>query len=286
MELRQLRYFITLAETRNFRRAAERLHMSQPPLTVAIRKLEQELGAPLFERGTRGVTLTPAGRAAVDAARATLAQAERFREAAREGATGARGRLTVGYVGSATFELLPRIVPEYRRRYPAVDLVLEEMTSVDIARGLIAGTLDVGLLRLPLMEVAAIDAQVIDADELHAALPAHSPLARETRLSLESLAPALHSAKRCQRAAFGHDHRLPCGGFRPRCRAGGGAVERHPRPCQFWAGRRACPVARCSLGAGRRAPRAVGAAVADRDRGSDAARHRQSARKQLRRDRP
>ncbi|MCP1471756.1 DNA-binding transcriptional LysR family regulator [Sphingobium sp. OAS761] len=188
MELRQLRYFVTLAETRNFHRAAERLNMSQPPLTVAIRKLEDELGTLLFVRGTRGVTLTPAGQASLEAAAATLAQAERFRESAREGATGERGRLRVGFVGSATFELLPRIIPEYRRRYPAVELVLEEATSVDIARQLVAGTLDVGLVRLPLTEMAAVDTTVIDPDEMHVAVHDASPLASADSVSLRALA--------------------------------------------------------------------------------------------------
>jgi DNA-binding transcriptional LysR family regulator len=188
MELRQLRYFVALAETRNFHRAAERLHMSQPPLTVAIRKLEEELGAALFVRGTRGVTLTPAGRAWRAAARATLDQAERFRETAREGAAGERGRLRIGFIGSATFELLPRIIPEYRRRYPAVELVLEEATSVEIVRKLIAGELDVGLVRLPLMEVAAVDTMVIDPDEMHVALPQGSPFAQARSVRLEALA--------------------------------------------------------------------------------------------------
>lgn len=187
MELRQLRYFVALAEAQNFHRAAERLHMSQPPLTVAIRKLEEELGTALFVRGPRGVTLTPAGRASLEAAKATLIQADRFREAAREGAAGERGRLRVGFVGSATFELLPRVVPEYRRRYPAVELVLEEATSVEIARRLAMGELDVGLVRLPLTEVVAVDAFSIDPDELQAALPADSPLARAREVALEAL---------------------------------------------------------------------------------------------------
>ncbi len=187
MELRQLRYFVALAETGNFHRAAERLNMSQPPLTVAIRKLEEDLGTTLFVRGTRGVTLTPAGRAALDTAKATLTQAERFREAAREGATGARGRLRVGFVGSATFELLPRIVPEYRRRFPAVELVLEEVTSFQIARALAAGELDVGLVRLPLTEVVAVDTVSIDTDEMQAALPVGSPFSRAGEVALEAL---------------------------------------------------------------------------------------------------
>jgi DNA-binding transcriptional LysR family regulator len=187
MELRQLRYFVALAEAQNFHRAAERLHMSQPPLTVAIRKLEEELGTVLFVRSTRGVTLTPAGRASLEAAKATLIQAERFREAAREGAAGARGRLRVGFVGSATFELLPRIILEYRRRFPAVELVLDEATSLEIIRRLASGELDVGLVRLPLTEVAAVDAVSIDPDELQVALPADHRLARAEEVALQAL---------------------------------------------------------------------------------------------------
>jgi DNA-binding transcriptional LysR family regulator len=214
MELRQLRYFVMLAETGNFHRAAERLNMSQPPLTVAIRKLEEELGTALFARSARGVTLTAAGRASLDMARATLAQADRFREAAREGAAGERGRLRVGFVGSATFELLPRLIAEYRRRYPAVELVLEEATSAEIARKLAAAELDVGLVRLPLLQIAAVDTQVIDPDELYAALPEGSHFADADSVELSALAEqpfilqsrisVLHSITltACQKAGF------------------------------------------------------------------------------------
>lgn len=214
MELRQLRYFVTLAETGNFHRAAERLNMSQPPLTVAIRKLEEELGAALFERGTRGVTLTAAGSASLEIARTTLAQADRFREAVRDGVMGERGRLRVGFVGSATFELLPRIIPEYRRLHPLVELVLEEATSVEIARRLAGGELDVGLVRLPLMEVAAVDVHPIDQDEMHAALLEENALGAREVIRLEDLAhepfilqsriSVLHSTtlKACHEAGF------------------------------------------------------------------------------------
>lgn len=117
-----------------------------------------------------------------------LAQADRFREAVREGATGERGRLRVGFVGSATFELLPRIIPEFRRRYPLVELVLQEAASATIADRLIADELDVGLVRLPLLDAAAIDTTVIDRDELHAALPENSPFAKAGTVELADLA--------------------------------------------------------------------------------------------------
>lgn len=188
MDLRQLQYFTVLAETLNFHRAAERLNISQPPLTVAIRKLEEELGVKLFERGPRGVTLTAAGEAALESARAALAHAAQVRQTAREGALGERGRLNVGFVGSAVYELLPRLIPAYRRRYPNVDLVLEESTSVDIARKIRSQQLDVGLVRLPLLDVSGLDTQVVEVDELVVAVPSGSPLAQRSSLALSQLA--------------------------------------------------------------------------------------------------
>lgn len=187
MELRLLQYFVTLAETSNFHRAAERLHISQPPLTVAIRKLEQELGAPLFDRNPRGVTLTAAGEAALEPARTTLAQAEQVRQAVKQGITGERGRLTIGFVGSATFELLPRLIEPFRRRYSAVELVLNEGNSVEIQSRIEAGSLDLGLVRLPLQRNSRITTQVVERDHMVVALPSSHPLARKRRLDLRQL---------------------------------------------------------------------------------------------------
>lgn len=188
MELRQLLYFTAVAETLNFHRAAERLNISQPPLTVAIRKLEEELGAQLFIRGSRGVALTPAGEAALEPALAALSQADHVRHAVREVGHGERGRLRVGFVGSAIFALLPHIIPLYRRRYPQVDLVLEEAASADIVRRIRLRELDVGLVRLPLLELARLDTRVVEVDELVAAVPDFHPLARRAALPLHMLA--------------------------------------------------------------------------------------------------
>lgn len=188
MDLRQLRYFTVLADTLNFHRAAERLHITQPPLTVAIRKLEAELGAPLFDRGARGVRLTTAGRAALGPAREVLAQAELVRSAVQEGLQGQRGRLSVAFVGSAVSEVLPRLIPAFRAAYPNVDLALEELTSAEIARGIAAHEFDVGLVRLPLMERHSLDVDVIEHDVLVAAVPVSNPLASRTDLRLADLA--------------------------------------------------------------------------------------------------
>jgi DNA-binding transcriptional LysR family regulator len=188
MDLRQLLYFTTLAETLNFHRAAERLNISQPPLTVAIRKLEDELGAPLFIRSARGVVLTPAGEAALPSARAALSQSEQVRQAVREDFMGERGRLTIGFVSSAIYALLPRIIPAYRRRFPRVELVLEEATSVEIARRIRLRRMDVGFVRLPLLEAAHVDTAIIEVDHLMAAVPEAHPLAHRRTLPLRMLA--------------------------------------------------------------------------------------------------
>lgn len=214
MDLRQLRYFNALAETLNFHRAAERLHISQPPLTVAIRKLEEELGVALFERDSRGVRLTTAGLAAVNPAREALAAAEKVREAVRQGAAGLRGRLSIGFIGSAIGELMPRIVSPFRHAYPEVELALEEMNSVEIVRAIAGRRLDIGLVRLPVMDSAPVAIDVIETDELVAVLPASDVLARRKTLDLGALADrsfiiyspvsVLHATIRlaCHRAGF------------------------------------------------------------------------------------
>lgn len=188
MDLRQLRYFVAVAETRNFHRAAERLNVSQPPITVAIRKLESELGELLFLRDSRGVTLTPAGRAALPRAREAIAAAEQLREVVREGASGLRGRLRLGIIGSAINDLLPRVVPPFCKAFPDVELALEEMTSVEIVQAITAQRIDVGFIRLPVIDTAPVSVEVIERDELVVALQATDPLAGQKSIALAELA--------------------------------------------------------------------------------------------------
>jgi len=214
MDLRQLRYFSVLAETLNFHRAAERLHISQPPLTVAIRKLEEDLGVSLFDRDPRGARLTAAGQAALGPAREALAAADQVREAVRQGSAGLSGRLSIGFIGSANGHLLPRIVSPFRQAYPQVELSLEEMSSVDIVRGIAARRLDVGLVRLPVMDAAPVSIDVIERDVLVAALPRSDVLARRKIVRLSALSDrtfilytpvsVLHATIRleCHRAGF------------------------------------------------------------------------------------
>jgi DNA-binding transcriptional LysR family regulator len=214
MDLRQLRYFTVLAETRNFHRAAERLHMSQPPLTVAIRKLEEELGTKLFHRDARGVRLTEAGQAVLSPARATLAHAAQVTEAARLASEGMRGRLTIWFVGSAISGLLPRLISPFRASFPEVDLALEERNSVEIVRAISARQIDIGIVRLPVMESAPVAIDVIERDELIVALPARDHPNLQDVVSLADLSgepfitytpqSVLHATIRlaCQKAGF------------------------------------------------------------------------------------
>jgi DNA-binding transcriptional LysR family regulator len=125
-ELRHLRYFVAVAEELNFSRAADRLHMAQPPLSVAIRQLEQELGTNLFVRTSRDVTLTEGGAALLDGARRTLAEAEGAVMAARRAAAGEVGSQRIGYNWSARFDTLPVLGRALKRTRPDVELLAEE----------------------------------------------------------------------------------------------------------------------------------------------------------------
>src|SRR5215831_16180825 len=127
VELRQLRYFLAVAEELNFSRAARRLNMAQPPLSVAIRQLEQEVGAPLFLRNSREVKLTESGAAFLDGARRTLAEADAAVTAARRAAEGELGNVRLGYSWSARFETLPALGQAFEKSRPDVELLAEEM---------------------------------------------------------------------------------------------------------------------------------------------------------------
>ncbi len=187
MELRQLRQLVALGETLNFRRAAARLNMAQPPLSISIRKLEQELGVDLFVRSKKSVSVTAAGHAAIIYARQALFNTEQLRDAVRESAVGLRGRLRIGFVGSATYTLLPKLLPFFRAAHPKVEVVLEESTTALMIEQLEDRVIDVGLVRLPLLEAAQVDVVVLERDKLVAAVPESHPLARRRRISIQAL---------------------------------------------------------------------------------------------------
>jgi DNA-binding transcriptional LysR family regulator len=148
MDLKQMRQVLVLAETLNFRLAAERLHMAQPPLSVSIRKLEEEIGAPLFERSRAGVRLTAAGKGVLEHARRTLFHAQQFRLSARMGSLGQIGTLRISFVPSSTIRLLPRSIAHFRARHPGVDLRLSESGTNAAMVGLRDGVIDPDTLRV------------------------------------------------------------------------------------------------------------------------------------------
>ncbi len=149
MELRHLRYFVAVAEELNFSRAADRLHMAQPPLSVAIRQLEQELGTDVLRRSTREVTLTEAGRALLEGARRTLTEADLTITAARRAAAGEFGRVRVGFSWSARFQTLPMIGQAFRAGHPDVELLTEEIWNARMPHALRSGALDIAVASAP-----------------------------------------------------------------------------------------------------------------------------------------
>ena len=188
MELRQLRYFVAVAEELHFRRAAERLHISQPPLSQQIRALEDELGFALLIRTRRRVQLTPAGEAFLGDARALLRELDGAVATARRIDAGQTGRLRIGFVGSALLSIVPGTVERFRASRPGVELELRERSTVDQLRAVGAGVVDVGLVRPPIEDERGLRAETVLRERTVAALPAAHPLAALARVPLRRLA--------------------------------------------------------------------------------------------------
>jgi DNA-binding transcriptional LysR family regulator len=149
MEIRQLKYFAVLAEELNFNRAAARLHMSQPPLTRQIQQIESELGAQLFLRLPRGLELTPAGASLQDDARRILGQLEVAKDRAGKAGRGQIGRLDVGIFGSAILNHIPRLLLQFRNRYPEVQISLHEQTKSEQLQALREKRITIGFRTYP-----------------------------------------------------------------------------------------------------------------------------------------
>jgi DNA-binding transcriptional LysR family regulator len=213
-ELRHLRYFVAVAEELNFSRAAKRLQMAQPPLSVAIRQLEQEIGASLFHRSSREVTLTEAGSALLPGARRTLAEADAAVVAAQRAASGEIGSLRVAYNWSARFETLPALGQAFARQRPDVELVTEEMRPNRMAAALRSGTIDVALALYPDI-ISELSYRPIRNERVVAVVSSSHPLAGQETIDLAALAeefllfprdlaPRLHDfyANLCRSAGF------------------------------------------------------------------------------------
>ncbi|MFG1480103.1 LysR substrate-binding domain-containing protein [Xanthobacter sp. V4C-4] len=186
MTLRELQYLIALADHRNFRRAAEACLVSQPTLSMQIRKLEEELGVPLVERAPRKVMLTPAGRDAVERARRILSEVDQMKEAARRSRAAEGGTLRLGVFPTLGPYLLPHVVPMIRARFPQLELALFEEKSADLIARLSAGTLDAAFLALPVHD-HHLHAEFLFEEPFLLAVPRDHVLAQRRSLHLDEL---------------------------------------------------------------------------------------------------
>lgn len=186
MELRHLHYFLAVAEELNFSRAAERLHIAQPPLSQQIRDLEAELGVTLFERTKRQVKLTNAGQVFLEEVQQALQQVDRAVDSARQAGRGELGRLMIGFNSSATYSVLPDLLYHFRQSHPNVELVLHELTTSQQIEKLYNSQIDVGLLYLPL-ENDELSTLSVLKEPLVLAMPETHPLSTQSQVSMQSL---------------------------------------------------------------------------------------------------
>jgi len=187
MELRKLRYFEVLADELHFGRAARRLHITQPPLSMAIQSLEDELGVKLFLRAPRRVTLTHAGAVFLEQARTLLARAQDAIELVRAADRGEVGRLRIGFMSGTIYTLLPPLLRDFATRFPAVKLELRELALPQQLVQLRNGEIDIGFVRPP-VEDAELDAETILRESLVVALPRGHRLAKLRRIPARRLA--------------------------------------------------------------------------------------------------
>lgn len=186
IDLKSLRYFVAVAEARSVGKAAQRLHMAQPPLSVQIRNLEAQVGTPLFLRESTGMRLTDAGSALFARAREALALAHEGFEAARAVGSGRRGRLTVGYMFSLGYAILPKLVPLLHRTLPEVELQFVEMSAATCEAQVLQHKVTVGLC-MPPIQRAEVANTIVGTQPLRLAMPARSPLARLVSVPLQRL---------------------------------------------------------------------------------------------------
>lgn len=186
MELRHLRYFAAVADTRNFTRAAERLGVAQPPLSRQIRELEQELGVALFDRTGRPVSLTEAGRIVHEQATRILAGVEQLRLSMRHLAHAGTRRFVVGFVGSVVYGAMPDVIRRFGATVPGIEVRLLELTTLEQITALKDGRIDAGLGRVRIDD-PAVRREVLQEEPLVAAIGAGHPLATRDRVTLADL---------------------------------------------------------------------------------------------------
>jgi DNA-binding transcriptional LysR family regulator len=189
MELRHIRYFLAVAEERNFTRAAAKLGIGQPPLSQQIRDLENEIGATLFHRVPHGAELTEAGTAFLPEARAALASAEKAKLAAQRATRGETGRLALGFTASSAFNTaVSGTIRRFRGQWPEVGLSLTEMNSNWLMEKLMREEIDVAFIRPGLEDPKDVRLKRLADEPMLIALPAHHQLARRSKVPLSALA--------------------------------------------------------------------------------------------------
>lgn len=187
MEFRQVAYFVTVAEELHFRHAAERLHIVQPALSQQIARLEAELGVMLLSRTKRNVSLTAAGHAFLKDAKVMLELREQAIETARRVGRGEAGTLHAGFVGPAAYSVLRRVVRAYRASHPDVGLVLDELSTGEQLDRLSAGTLDLGIVRLP-VDHDRLTIMPLVSEPIIVVLPEEHPLSADAVVDVADLA--------------------------------------------------------------------------------------------------
>jgi DNA-binding transcriptional LysR family regulator len=216
MELRHLRYFVALAEELSFTRAAQRLHISQPPLSMQIAQLEKEVGVPLFVRTSRMVELTAAGRAFLNDAKTILDRVTAARDRAQAIGSGHAGRVEVGLAGSHFHGPLPAMIAAYMERHADVSIVLHEMTPAAQQEDLRSGRIDLSISRTP-VDDSLLTSTLLWDDPLSAVLPPGHALGKRRRLSLHDLRGERFVMLRLDSSAFAQ-HTYDCcvqAGFAP-----------------------------------------------------------------------
>ncbi|UBV44492.1 LysR family transcriptional regulator (plasmid) [Deinococcus taeanensis] len=218
MELRQLKYFVAVAEELHFARAAERLHLAQQPLSAQIKKLEGDLGVRLFERTTRKVELTPAGAALLPEAKAALSHVQRGTQSARLAAQGSLGRLTVGYVSTTVYNVMPATMRVFRERFPDVKVTLRELCPPHLEAAILAGEVQAGFL-IPQQGYPDLLIEPLVRERVMVALPNGHALSLPGQVPLRSLAQESFVNYDRDVAPHVHDEVIAlcrAGGFSPR----------------------------------------------------------------------
>jgi DNA-binding transcriptional LysR family regulator len=179
MELRHLRYFVAVAEELHFTRAAERLNMAQPPLSQQIHQLEIELGVQLFQRTKRQVKLTAAGKNFLKNVYKILIDLDKTCDSAQRAQKGEIGNIVVGFTGTATYDILPKLLQPYRSEFPFVDISVLQLSTTDQIQSLLNGEINIGILCAPIKN-SQLNFEVIHQEPFIIAMPRNHPLASKS----------------------------------------------------------------------------------------------------------